>query len=437
MYDFDIIVIGAGPGGYTAAVRAAAQGKRVAVFERDLIGGTCLNRGCIPTKSLLHSSLQLQTSGAEKADLNIFEVSAATQKQLRDGISALFAKNKITLISESAYISSERTVEAGGKLYTAESIIVACGTRPARLNISGAAEHAVTSDDLLTGKAYVQNSITIVGGGVIGCEIANLYLNLGKSVTIVEMANRILPQIDRDMSLGAAAQLKKSGCVINTSSRTIRIFEESGQYVTEIEKDGKLSQAYSDTVLVATGRSPMSDDLFSPGLIKTERGYIVTDTNHKTSCDSIFAIGDIELGAIQLAHYAEAAGKNVADILCGKQPQINTELVPSCVYLSQEIASVGHTAESATAAGISVYTKKSLSLSNAKALIELPERGFCKLIFESETEVLVGAQLMCPHASEFIGLICCLINMSATEADIRNTVFPHPTVSEIILSAVE
>lgn len=434
--DFDVIVVGAGPGGYSAAVKAAQNGKSVAVFDEGELGGTCLNRGCIPTKSLLHSSenQSIKGSGAELASM--FEQCFLTVNQLRDGIANLFKRNKINYFNEHAIVSGPNTITAGGRDYSCDFIIIACGTSPSIPDIPGARENAVTSDEVLTGKADFTESVTIVGGGVIGCELANFYLNVGTKVTIIEMADRILPLIDRELSVGASALLKKLGCEIITGAKTTSISKTNNAVITEIIKDGNITQFESQGVIIATGRRPMGDMLFSHSFTECSRGYIVTDCNHKTSVDSIYAVGDIEAGAPQLAHYAEAAGRNTADIICGITPHIKTGLIPSCVYLTQELASVGLTVDDAASNGVSVYSKKSLALSNAKALIELPERGFCKLVFESESNILVGAQLFCPHASEYVGLLACLINLKSTEADLASTVFPHPTVSELISSAL-
>lgn len=444
MEKYDLIVIGAGPGGYTAALHAASLGKRVCVFESCAVGGTCLNRGCIPTKALLHASTFYKKTENNSVKLNsltdafsdMLAQSAQKQLRLQNGILSLFKRAKVELIPERAEIEAPGVVLASGNKYYTDNIIIATGTSPAAIPIENTDKiRLLTSDDILTGNGVDCQSIIIVGGGVIGCEIAELYSNMGRSVTIVEADEHILPRIDRELSDGIAASFKKRGIKIYTGALAKKVKKHGDLISMQIDTKKEPLSIEAEQVLIAVGRKPVIEGLFKGDMPETNRGYIVTDERHKSSFEGVYAIGDIEFGAPQLAHYAEAAAKNVVDIIFGRAQHINEKLIPNCIYTTPEIASVGLTSRQAKDEKIETIEKKSLSLSNAKSIIETDERGFCKLIFDANDHRLLGAHLLCPHASDMIGMLGAAINCELTAEQLGSAIFPHPTVSELISDA--
>lgn len=445
MADFDLIVIGAGPGGYVAALEAAALGKTVAIAERRDVGGTCLNRGCIPTKALLRAArtyreatqsaeLGVTVTGAnidmEAMYLHVGEVTAT----LRRGIEILLHKGKVEILHGAARVEGEGKVSVDGTEYTAGRILLAVGSRPARPPIPGLElPGVVTSDELLAGQGAVAERIVIIGGGVVGVEFAQIFSDLGRQVTILEALPRILNNMDREISQNLSMILKKRGVEVHAGAAVNGIEAEDGGLVCRYTEKETAAEVGADCVLVCTGRRPATEEVFAPGVgPELERGYVRVDENFETGMKGVFAVGDIVAGGVQLAHAAEAQARNAVRAMFGGVPFKKFDLIPSCVFTDPEIASVGITADEAKAAGRSVAVRKSLTSANGKALVEGAERGFAKLVFDGEGGALVGAQIMCPHASEMIGGLATAIVASLTGEQLAGTVFPHPTVSEIL-----
>ncbi len=445
MMDFDLIVIGGGPGGYTAALHAAKHGKSVAIFEESELGGTCLNRGCIPTKALLRSSkLYHDTKNSAALGVTAQEVAydmAAMHEsmsnsvtKLRDGIKGLCDKAKVAIIKEYAKITSPGSVEAGGKDYSAEKILIAVGGRPSMPKIEGIdGQNIHTSDEFLQ-SPIDPKSLIIIGGGVIGAEFAEIYSRLGCKVTMIEAMPRILPQLDREVGQSLSMVLKKKGVDILTDCKVSSLKGSEQSVLCSYEKKGEVGEVTAEKVLICTGRTPSTDKLFAEGFsVATQRGFIEIDDKYETSVGGIYAIGDVTVGSSLLAHAAEAEGENFAALCYGGETK-NTTLIPAAVFTEPEIATVGLTAEEAKERGIAVKSVKKLTSSNGKSVIEGAERGFVKLIVAEETSALLGAILMCNHASEMIGGITTAITKGVTIKELEATIFPHPTISETIIS---
>lgn len=456
--DYDIIVIGGGPGGYVAALKAAELGKKVALVEADALGGTCLNRGCIPTKTLIHATDILREAEhyrnmgigltAEQVDIGrLYDYKDSVVEKLQGGIAQLLKKAKVTVYRGRGTVLADSQdgvkmvrITKGdqtAELITAESIIIATGSKPAIPPIPGAElAGVITSDDLLLHQEAVVKNLVIVGGGVIGCEFASVFCNLGSKVTILEALPALLGNMDKDISQNLKMILKRRGVDIHTGASVKRFEREGDRLVcTYLEKE-KEQQVHADCILLATGRRAEFAGAFEDGALpETKRGQIVVDEHFETSIPGVFAIGDVTPG-VQLAHVASAAGTAVAEYLCGAEQSVDLSVIPACVYTNPEIASVGLTKEEAKAQGIQTVCGKHLMAANAKTMVEELDRGFVQLVFEAETMRLLGAQLMCARATDMIGELATAIANRLTARDLLRAMKAHPTFSEGIGEAV-
>ena len=413
---YDLIVIGGGPGGYVAAIRASQLGMKTALIEKNQLGGTCLYRE-------LQESSPLGLTGTVHCDFSAMqqrknEVTA----QLRGGIEQLLQANQVTVYQEKATILDGHTVQAGEQILTGRYLLIASGSVPAMPPIPGAdLPGVVTSDTLLEQDGIDCQRLLIVGGGVIGVEMASIYAALGKEVTIVEAAEKLLPPMDREISQNLAMILKKRGITIYTNA-----------LVSEIK------QVEADCILLSVGRRPCTNLLFGEefSVAQTEKGFVAVDEQFRTSEPSVYAIGDV-IGRIQLAHAAEAQGIAAVEFMNNVPVSVRHDLVPSCVYTTPEIASVGITADEAKKEGRAVITGKYVMSGNAKTIIEQQDRGFVKLVFDEKTEVLLGAQLMCARATDLISELTTAIATGLTRAQLAHTLRPHPTFCEGITEAAE
>lgn len=436
----DLIIIGAGPGGYEAAIRATQNGLSVVIFEERDCGGTCLNRGCVPAKALLHAAQtrrEAQRAGIlpdKPTDMKeIQSQNHAVVSQLRIGIETLLKQHKITLVSGRAAIAGAHKVVCGGETYEANAILIATGAKPAMPPIDGIqGANILTSDDVLFSETCYDR-LLILGGGVIGVEMACAYAAFGSRVTIVEAMPRILPTLDREISQKAALSLKKMGVDIRCGVRAERFI--SGESVLCALSDG--GEISADAVLVAVGRRPNTDGLFLDGFsVNMTRGAIVVDERFCTSVPGIYAIGDVT-GGIQLAHVASAQGVAFADWLAGREASVELNIVPSCVYLFPEIACVGLTEQEAKERGIAVKTGKFLLGGNARSLIAASEGAYVKVVCDAETEKILGAQMICERASDLIDEITCAMVNGLTIHDMTRFIRPHPTFVEVLTDAFE
>ncbi|MFR8310029.1 MAG: dihydrolipoyl dehydrogenase [Negativibacillus sp.] len=455
MKEYQLIVIGAGPGGYEAAIRAAQLGLTTALIERRDVGGTCLNRGCIPTKAMLHSAqLYREAANFELFGLHTentsFDWAKVHQRKndvvvkLRTGIEQLIKANKIDFFNNSASISGKNDVQLDqGEVIRGENILIATGSVPARPPIPGLdLPNVVTSDELLDDPHFTQadslaKEILIIGGGVIGVEFASVFSSFGCHVTIVEAMERILPTMDREISQSLNMVLKKRGVSIHTGAMVEKLEQDENGLVCHFTEKGKAQAVPAQQVLVAIGRRPNTQGLFAEGFeVACERGRIVTDENFRTSVDSIYAIGDVT-SKIQLAHMASAQGICAVHTIAGQKPPIDLRYVPGCIYTDPEIASVGITEDEAKQQGIPVKKGKFLMTGNGRSLIDEQERGFIKVLAHQETDVILGAQLMCSRATDIVAELATAIVNGLTCAQLAGVIRPHPTFCEGVTEAVE
>ena len=457
MKQYQLIVIGAGPGGYEAAIRAAQLGLHTALIERRQVGGTCLNRGCIPTKTMLHSAqLYKETAHFELFGLHTENTSFDWTKihqrknnvvsKLRSGIEQLIKANKIDFFNTSASILSPHEVqlEQGEEttLY-GDNILIATGSMPSRPPIPGLdLPGVVTSDELLDDPSYAQTDslpkeILIIGGGVIGVEFASVFSSFGCKVTIVEALDRILSTMDREISQNLSMILKKRGVEIHTGAMVEKLEQSDGKLVCHFTEKEKPQQISSQQILVAIGRRANTQGLFGNDFsVEMERGHIVTDESFRTSVDSIYAIGDVS-AKIQLAHMASAQGICAAHIIAGKVPPINLQAVPGCIYTDPEIASVGLSEDEAKKQGIPVKKGKFIMSGNGRSIIDEQERGFIKVLAHQDTDVILGAQLMCSRATDIVSELSTAIVNGLTVDQLAAVIRPHPTFCEGVTEAVE
>lgn len=447
MEQYGLIVIGAGPGGYEAALRASNLGIRTALVESRDVGGTCLNRGCIPTKSLLHAAgIAKEVSGGGEWGVNAGELTvdfaaihrkkAEVTEKLRAGVEGLLKQKKVDLLRGAGTILGPGRVAVDGMEYAAENILIATGSVPARPPIPGL-ELAITSDDVLAPQERVYRSLVIIGGGVIGVELACVYTALGCKVTIVEALERILPNMDREICQNMTMIFKRQGVSVNTGCMVSAVEKDGEELVVRYTCKDQPGEARGEAVLCAIGRRPYTAGLFGEGFqMDMERGRILVDETFQTSVPGIYAIGDVS-AKIQLAHVATAQGIACVEHLAGRESPVDLSLVPSCIYTSPEIASVGLTADEAKAAGRTVKVGKALMSSNGKTLIAGGERGFIKVVADRETGVILGAQLMCERATDMISQFTQAVVSGLTARQLARVMRPHPTFDEAVAGAVE
>ena len=425
MSDFNVLVLGAGPGGYVCAIKCAQLRLKTAVVEERDVGGTCLNRGCIPTKSLLHSAEIYEEAGK-----------AAAYGVKLENLSFDFPKIEE---KKAEVVLKLRRVQVGEELYTADHIVIATGSVPARPGIPGLdSEGVVTSDELLESTTEFDDSLVIIGGGVIGVEFASVYAAFGCKVTIVEALPRLLARMDEDISKNLAMLLKRKGVKVCCDSLVKEVVRnEDGTLTVRYESKGKPAEATGKKVLCAIGRRPNTGNLCGEGVVlENVKGRLTVNDRFETSLPGVYAIGDAS-SAVQLAHVASAQGIYLAELLAGKEPEGNLALIPSCVYTSPEIASVGLTEEEAAEAGYKVKTDKVMMHSNGKTIIVGGERGFMKLISDSETGKILGAHLMCERATDMISEFTSAMAGGLTVGEMAGVMRPHPTFNEAISELFE
>ena len=453
MSDYQLLIIGAGPGGYVAALHAAKRGLKTAVIENREVGGTCLNRGCIPTKTLLHSSeIIAGINGGEKfgvgAEQVHFDMSAIFARKrevsakLSGGIEGMFRAAKVDLLRGTGTVTGSGTVkfvgEEGEKVITAERILLATGSVPARPPIPGLDLPGVlTSDELLEGCDHLYDSLIIIGGGVIGVEFATFYADLGCKVTIIEGLDRLLPNMDRELGQNLSMILKKHGVDVYTNSLVANVEKDGDALKVNFTNKDKALSVSGEAVLCAIGRRPYTEGLFADGVgVEMNGRSIRVDENYETSLPGVYAIGDVS-SKIQLAHVASAQGTDCVERMVGGKGMTDLSAVPSCIYCVPEIACVGITADEAKAAGREVVSGKYVMFSNGKTVIRDGERAFMKVVADKATHVIVGAQFMCEHATDMISEIATAIVNGLTVEQMLKVLRPHPTFEEGVHDALE
>lgn len=443
----NLIIIGAGPGGYETALTAAKRGMSVTLFEASNLGGTCLNEGCIPTKCLCRNAEVLsQFKEADKFGIDDFEFSFDFSKvmerkneviaTLREGISSMMKSAKVNVVNSFASFKDAKTIVADGEEYTADNIIIATGSISKSLPIEGANQDFIMNSTDLLNIDYVPASLTIVGGGVIGMEFASIFNAMGSKVTVIEFMKQILPPFDSDIAKRLKQNLSKKGIEILTSAGVKKIEKnDQGEVVTTYESKGKISEVISSDILMAVGRAPRMDglNLDAAGVEYTQRGIVVND-NMQTNIENIYAIGDVN-ARMMLAHVATYQGLRALNAIEGKTDEIDFSIVPSAVFTQPECGMVGLTEEQCKANGIEIKIGQSLYRANGKALALAETDGLCKLIFRADDMMLIGAHIMGAQAADLAQQAADLIARKTNRSQMCDIIFGHPTVSEVVLSA--
>ncbi|MED1795222.1 dihydrolipoyl dehydrogenase [Brevibacillus nitrificans] len=447
---YDIAVIGGGPAGYVAAIRGAKEGKRVVLIEADHLGGTCLNRGCIPSKTLLHQAGILeQIRNAASWGIETGEVTFSLEKMLnrknqviatlRTGIAGLLKAGKIDLVQGFGEVNPDKSisVQAADGLRTivkASSIILATGSTPSVPPIPGLAEVPYFTSDTIFDVEQVPRSIAILGGGFIGVEFACIFASLGSKVTVLEMADRLIPQEDKDAANILSKSLRKKGVTIGTGLKVTSIArDETGIVIHAQDTKGNTEAIPAEALLVAVGRKP---NLSATANLNVEMNGPFVQVNEylETSIPGIYAAGDI-IGGWQLAHVASAEGQTAAINAAGGKQKGNRKAVPRCIYTSPEISSVGLSEEEAKAQGYAVKTTIYSHAGNGKAMASDENGGFTKLIAEETYGEVLGVVMVGPHVTEMISTGTAFLSLEATVDDVANMIYPHPTVSESFMEA--
>lgn len=418
----DLIIIGAGPGGYETAIKAAKNGLKTIIINDGPLGGVCLNEGCIPTKTFCHYA------GNEPFE-KVAERKEAVVNQLQSGVAFLLKNPNITIVEGKASLKDANTVVVGDIEYQAKNIIIATGSMPAFLSIPGAdSEMTLTSTDVLNLKD-LPDSISVIGGGVIGLEMACYLKKFGVDVTVLEYAPQILPNFDEDISKRLKQSLTRQGIRIETSAQVTAIDEEG--FVT-FEKKSMKYEVVCDKVLMAVGRKPNMEglNLETLSIAYDQKGIQVND-NMQTSVPNIYAIGDVN-GQLMLAHVATYQGYRAINHILGKTDKIRFDLVPAAVFTTPEVASVGLTEAQCEDEELDYRAVKVPYSSIGKAVAMGETEGFCKLIIDNENNQILGCHIMGLHASDLIQEVVTMMNLDASIDDVQDIIHAHPTLCEII-----
>ena len=447
-----IIVVGGGPGGYVAAIRAAQLGAKVTLVEREHIGGTCLNIGCIPTKCLLHSAelvseikdqgadIGVKVSGVEVDFPQVIAHKNAISKQLTQGVAGLLKQNKVTRVDGEATFTGPKKLsvkKSDGSVeeMTADAIIVATGSVNSQPPIPGLKENPNCIDS--TGALSLEKlpkSMVVIGGGVIGLELACAYAAFGTKITVVEALDHMLPMLDGDLTKIGVAHMKKMGMEFNLEC-PVQAVEASpvGAKVVCKNKAGETVSFEAEKVLVAIGRraNTASLNLEAAGL-NNDRGRIIVNDKMETSVPGVYAIGDCVMGYAQLAHTASAMGEVAAENICGVEAHYDEKTNPTCVYMEPEAASVGLTEEQCKAKGIDYKVGKFPLVANGKSLIINGGEGLVKIIADAKYEEVLGMHIIGPRATDLIAEGALALRLEATVDELISTIHSHPTVSESV-----
>lgn len=452
MQEFDVIVIGGGPAGYNSAEYAAHHGKSVLLVEKKNLGGTCLNVGCIPTKTLLYAAKMyhyangageaygVTTEGASVDHAKVVDKKNEVVKTLVQGVAGGLRRSKVKVVNGTAKLSKEGSklvVSTETESFVGKDIIIATGSTPFMPPIEGAKEEfaagrVMTSDEILD-MTEIPKKLLIVGGGVIGFEMAAYFQEVGAKVTVIEMMDKVLGPNDREISNLLQAELEKKGVTFYLSSAVKKVSEG----VVTFEKDGKIDVVAYDKALMCVGRRANSniEGLADLG-VQVERGAIVVNEHMQTSVPNVYAIGDVN-GKVMLAHVGYREGEVAVNHILGKDDAMSYDAICGVVYTSPEAAFVGVSEEQAKASGINYKVKKvSINFSGRHVAENGMSNGICKLIIDTDKNVLVGAALMSSYASEYIYSLALMIDCQIPVDRIMRTVFPHPTVCEVVREAL-
>ncbi|MEP2955587.1 MAG: dihydrolipoyl dehydrogenase [Sulfitobacter sp.] len=449
---FDLIVIGAGPGGYVAAIRGAQLGLKVAVVERENLGGICLNWGCIPTKALLRSAEVFHLMhrakdfglAADKIDYDLEAVvkrSRGVAKQMEGGVKHLLKKNKVDVFMGEASIPAKGKVsvktDKGSEELTAKNIVLATGARARELPGLEADGKRVWTYRHALQPVHDPKKLLVIGSGAIGIEFASFYNTLGADTTVVEVMDRVLPVEDEEISKFAKKAFEKQGMTIMQKATVKKLDRADDKVTAHIERDGKVEKLEFDTVISAVGIVGNTEGLGLEELgVKVDRTHVVTDKYCRTGVDGLYAIGDIA-GAPWLAHKASHEGVMVAELIAGQKPHpVKPESIAGCTYCHPQVASVGLTEAKAKEQGYDIKVGRFPFIGNGKAVALGEPEGLVKTIFDAKTGELLGAHMVGAEVTELIQGYVVGRQLETTEEDLMNTVFPHPTLSEMMHESV-
>ena len=449
---YDLIVIGAGPGGYVAAIRAAQLGLKTAVVEREHLGGICLNWGCIPTKALLRSSevfhlMERAKDFGLKADKVGYDLDAVVKRsrgvaaQLSGGIGHLLKKNKVAVVMGEATIPAKGKVsvktDKGTEELTAKNIVLATGARARELPGLEADGDLVWTYKHALQPPRMPKKLLVIGSGAIGIEFASFYNTLGADTTVVEVMDRVLPVEDAEISAFAKKAFTKQGMTIMEKAMVKQLDRAKGKVTAHIEVKGKVEKHDFDTVISAVGIVGNVENLGLEALgVKIDRTHVVTDEFCRTGVEGLYAIGDIA-GAPWLAHKASHEGVMVADLIAGKHAHpVKPESIAGCTYCQPQVASVGYSEAKAKELGYNIKVGRFPFIGNGKAIALGEPEGLIKTVFDAKTGELLGAHMIGAEVTELIQGYVVGRQLETTEEDLMNTVFPHPTLSEMMHESV-
>ncbi|MCM3123475.1 MULTISPECIES: dihydrolipoyl dehydrogenase [unclassified Mesobacillus] len=448
----DTLVIGAGPGGYVAAIRAAQLGQKVTIVEKAVLGGVCLNVGCIPSKALISAGHRYENAKhsedmgvkAENVTLDfskVQEFKAGVVKKLTGGVEGLLKGNKIDIVKGEAYFVDANTIrvmdENSAQTYTFKNAILATGSRPIEIPAFKFSKRVLDSTGALN-LQELPESIVVIGGGYIGTELGGAYASFGTKVTILEGADEILNGFEKQMSSLVKKNLKKKGAEVITKALAKGVEESETGVTVTYEVKGEEQKVEADYVFVMVGRKPNTDELGleQVGIEMTDRGVIKIDKQCRTNVSNIYAIGDIVEGP-PLAHKASYEGKIAAEAIAGHPSEIDYLAIPAVVFSDPELASVGYSEKEAKDAGIDIKAAKFPFAANGRALSLNQTDGFLKLITRKEDDIVIGAQIAGPNASDMIAELGLAIEAGMTAEDLAMTIHAHPTLGEITMEAAE
>ncbi len=453
-HTFDLVVVGGGVAGYIAAIRAAQLGLKTAIVEsRGTLGGTCLNVGCIPSKALLQSSENFHAAAHKFKDHGIlieklsFDIGQMLKRKagivtkLTSGVEFLMKKNKITYFKGFGSFIDKATfhvklLEGGEETLRTQHTIIATGSEPIELSIAKFDEKQVVSSTGALDFEAVPKHLVIVGGGVIGLEMGSVWARLGAKVTVIEFADTILPMMDRDVIRTMKKTLGAEGLEFHEKTKFTELKKNGNELTVIAEKDGQKLEIKCDKLLIAVGRRAFTKNLGleKVGLTADKAGKIKVDGHYQTEVPGIYAIGDVIDGPM-LAHKAEEEGVACAEFIVGKAGHVNYRAIPNIIYTWPEVAAIGINEQEAEAQGIEVKIGKSSFGPNARAMCHGETEGFVKLIADKKTDLLLGAHIVGPNASELIAELAMAFEYSASSEDVARTVHGHPTLTEVIKEA--
>lgn len=447
MSNYDTIVIGGGPGGYVAAIKASQLGQKTAVVEKQHMGGICLNWGCIPTKSLLRNAevMNLLKEGKIfgfsfdnlKVDYSVaHKRSRQVSERLVKGVGFLMKKNKIDVIEGTGTLKSATEVEVNGQVYTAKNIILATGARPRSIPGVQLDGQKLLSYFEALALTEAPASLMVVGAGAIGMEFAHVFRSYGAEVTVIEMLPRVLPLEDEEVSAEVAKQFGRNGIKIKTGAKVEKVETDDSGVTITVSQNGQTETLKAEKALIAIGVAPNSENLGLEAVgVKTERGFIQVNDRMQTSVPNIYAIGDVT-GKLALAHVASAMGITAAEAIAGHETRaLNYTNMPRCTYCFPEVASVGLTEAQAKEKGYEVKIGKFPFQPNGKALGLNENVGFVKIVAEAKYNEVLGVHMVGPHVTELLAGPTGMIGLETTVEEIAHTVHPHPTLSEVVMEA--